>query len=218
MTEEMDACPLRPLAVIEDGSSQSLLIVPAARLWVGAADISNSGRVGYPVLPISITEEEEPPAKPSRRRRRRRSPFRRPPRHRRRGDHRAAAARTAAAGGRRGGGGGAAAADAVGADRGAVAAARGVGRARIERDADSMPTKVSLSDGAVAWQGDVPDGANSTRRVTVRLIDEAAWGAAQPPRAHARARVRLLPLHEGRPVRRCLHRVGGLRGHGKGGE
>ena len=32
MTEEMDACPLRPLAVVEDGSSQSLLIVPAAPL------------------------------------------------------------------------------------------------------------------------------------------------------------------------------------------
>ena len=175
MTEEMDACPLRPLAVVEDGSSQSLLIVPAAPLWVGAADISNSGRVGSPVLPISIPEEEEPPAKPA-------PPPPPPP------EPVPAAAATAAAE--------ATTAPPPPAPPPPAAAAaeeeapqpptlweqieepwrllEASGVLSIERDADSMPTKVSLSDGAVAWQGDVPDGANSTRRVTVRLIDEAA--------------------------------------------
>ena len=59
MTEEIEPCPLRPLAYVRDGSTQSLLIVPSVPLWVGEADISSSGRVGYPVLPISIAEEQD---------------------------------------------------------------------------------------------------------------------------------------------------------------
>ena len=58
--------PLPREMVVEDGSTQSLLIVPFVKLWKGPVDLSGSniGGVGYPVLPISIAEEEIPSDKP----------------------------------------------------------------------------------------------------------------------------------------------------------
>ena len=47
----------------------------------------------------------------------------------------------------------------------------------IERDADAMPTSVSLATGGCAWMGDLPAGGQnagvSPRRVVVRLMDSA---------------------------------------------
>ena len=45
----------------------------------------------------------------------------------------------------------------------------------IERDADSMPTAVSLVSGAAAWQGELSGPRDaSPRTITVRLIDAAS--------------------------------------------
>ena len=178
MTEELETCPLRPFAVLQDGSSQSILLTPTAQLWHGPADISSSGRVGYPVLPISIAEEEPPPPPPSES-----------------GSPPTGATADAAADSK---------APAppppspsppspTGGEAEAEAAAQvptlweqieepwrlleAAGVLTIDRDADSMPTHVALRDGAAAWQGELPDRDGGTRTVTVRLIDEA--GAAR---------------------------------------
>jgi len=177
MTEQVESCPLKPLAVVEDGSTQSILIIPTAPLWIGPADISLSGRVGYPVLPISIAEEEEPQPPPP--------PPPPPPSE---ADQPPAASAAGSA---------AAAAPPPPAPAPAAPAAaepaeetppvptlweqveepwrllEASGVLAIERDADSMPTRVSLSQGAAAWQGELPTRDGGTRLVTVRLVDEA---------------------------------------------
>ena len=49
----------------------------------------------------------------------------------------------------------------------------------IERDSDSLPTRVALVDGAAAWQGELPNtigaaGQPPTRVVTVRVLDASS--------------------------------------------
>jgi hypothetical protein len=164
MTEALSSLNILPLAIVEDGSSQSMLIVPRSPLWHGPADISVSGRVGYPVLPISMAEEEA--AAPA-----------------------AAPAATAPPAPSEGGAAGKGAAS--GGGDGAEAAAapepptlweqieepwrllEASGVLIIERDADSMPTSAQLATGGAAWEGELPV-AGGNRRLSVRMIDAAA--------------------------------------------
>lgn len=171
MTEAHEAAPLRPLAVVEDGSSQSLLIVPVASvpLWYGPPDAGATGRIGYPVLPISITEEEEEQAPPP------------PPPPPAASEGGAASSATPAS-------------STEAAELPPQAPTlweqieepwrmlEAAGILTVERDDNSMPSKLALPDGAVAWQGELPVGpghasadGGATRTVTVRLIgDDAA--------------------------------------------
>lgn len=202
MTVEMEACPLRPLAVLDDGSSQSILIVPAMPLWSGPADISSSGKVGYPVLPISIfEEEEEAPPPPPKKIKAASSPPPSPPPPPSPADAASnGAAATASAS--------AAPTSATptmpppapapaspapaappAAEEPAVPTLweqieepwrllEAAGVLTIDRDADSMPTSVMLAGGASAWQGELAGPKDAApRTITVRLIDEA--GAAR---------------------------------------
>ena len=163
MKEELKSVPLRPLAVVEDGSSQSILIVPTVPLWQGPPDLSMFGRVGYPVLPISIAQEEQPPPPSS------------PPTEGAAASTEAAPPATTST-----------ADEAPKEEEGPtlweqieepwrMLEAHGV--LLVERDDNSLPTRVSLPDGAAAWQGKLPSGPNmgagELRTVTVRLIDEA---------------------------------------------
>lgn len=164
MSEARDAAPLKALAVVEDGSSQSILLVPTVPMWQGPPDAGKSGRIGYPILPISITEEEEEEEEPSK------QPQQEPS--------------TAAAGA-------SGAADSAGSapepptlweqieEPWRMLEAAGV--LTIDRDHNAMPTRVVLPDGAVAWQGELKvapgyesRSGGSTRVVTVRLISEDA--------------------------------------------
>ena len=166
MTEAFENVGLKPLAVVEDGSTQSLLVVPTRPLWTGPVDLSSSTvkKVGYPVLPISIAEEEMP------------KPASAP-------DEAAALASSSSADNGSDGEVGIAGDSAVEAptlweqvelpwqmlERAGVLL--------IERDEDAMPTRVSLADGAAAWMGELPlsagDGARQ-RTVIVRVIDSAS--------------------------------------------
>jgi len=178
MTELFDSVPLRPIAVVEDGSTQSVLIVPAVPLWTGPADLSGSSTdsVGYPVLPISISEVEIPTDhKPP--------PLPPPPP----ADEDTAAelpppppSPPPAA---------AAAAEPAADDAAEVPTLweqvelpwmllESAGVLVIERDANAMPCSARLATGGAAWMGELPAGGQNPGvrplTVTVRLIDAAA--------------------------------------------
>lgn len=193
ITELFASVPLRALAIVEDGSTQSLLVVPSEKLWTGPPDLSGSSSdsVGYPVLPISIGEEQIP-----------QSPLRPPPPDDAASTSAAkptpstlpppappgAAAPAAVAPGSE-------ASEPAAASTGSTEEEREVptlweqvelpwqlleraGVLVIERDADAMPLSVSLATGGIAWSGELPAGGQNPgvhpRTVTVRLIDAAA--------------------------------------------
>lgn len=174
MTEEHETLPLRPLAVVQDGLSQSILVVPSVALWHGPADVSMSGRAGYPVLPISIAQET-PPQPPPAGEQSGAAPSSSPPTPPPSSPAAAEAAVEEAAPDT------AAAAEEEEAptlweqieEPWRMLEASGV--LTIERDEDSMPTRVSLPESAAAWQGELQSGldvdSGATRMVTVRLID-----------------------------------------------
>ena len=195
ITELLASVPLRALAIVEDGSTQSLLVVPSVKLWTGPPDLSGSSSdsVGYPVLPISIGEEQipqsppRPPppddaastsaAKPA--------PSMLPPPPPAPPPRAAAPAAVAPS---------SEASEPDAASTGSIEEEPEVptlweqvelpwqlleraGVLVIERDADAMPLSVSLATGGIAWSGELPAGGQNPgvhpRTVTVRLIDSA---------------------------------------------
>lgn len=150
MTRELESLPLRPLAVVDDGASQSLLLAIGTELWEGAADASTAGGgVGYPVLPVSIADEA-PPAPP----------------------------RTLP--GPNGEATGAPPPAAKAEPAAPVPTLweqveepwrqlEAAGVLRIERDADAMPTAVALTTGGVEWSGKLAGAAGRPSR-TVRVL------------------------------------------------
>lgn len=171
MTEAREASPLKALAVVEDGSSQSILLAPTEPMWHGPPDAGSSGRVGYPVLPISIMEEEEeeqaaPPPSPSPSSEQQQS-------------------KSSPETSDGGSGGGAAQVPEPPTlweqieEPWRMLEAAGV--LVVDRDESAMPVRVALPDGAVAWQGELPVGpghasksGGGNRVVTVRLITDDA--------------------------------------------